>query len=170
MLETGTLPCVKHFPGHGDTAGDSHTGAVYAERTREQIESCEFTPFISAIEAGCPMVMVGHIETPNFAADGLPASLSPFMMGDILRGELGFEGVIISDSFGMGAITQNFSAADAAVRYFEAGGDILLMTPDLRSAVSGVVTAVNDGRLSEERIDESVKRALELKESAGIIA
>ncbi|WP_346675798.1 glycoside hydrolase family 3 protein [Enorma phocaeensis] len=170
MLETGTLPCVKHFPGHGDTAGDSHTGAVYAERTREQIESCEFKPFISAIEAGCPMVMVGHIGTPNFAADGLPASLSPFMMGDILRGELGFEGVIISDSFGMGAITQNFSAADAAVRYFEAGGDILLMTPDLRSAVAGVVAAVNDGRLSEERIDESVKRVLELKESAGIIA
>ena len=91
-------------------------------------------------------------------------------MGDILRGELGFEGVIISDSFGMGAITQNFSAADAAVRYFEAGGDILLMTPDLRSATAGVVAAVNDGRLSEERIDESVKRVLELKESAGIIA
>ena len=170
MLETGTLPCVKHFPGHGDTAGDSHTGAVYAERSREEIESCEFKPFIAAIEAGCPMVMVGHIETPNFAADGLPASLSPFMMGDVLRGELGFTGVIISDSFGMGAITQNFSGAEAAVRYFEAGGDILLMTPNLREALPGVVAAVRDGRLSEERIDESVRRVLELKERAGIIS
>lgn len=170
MLETGTLPCVKHFPGHGDTAGDSHTGAVYAERSREEIESCEFLPFEAAIEAGCPLVMVGHIETPNFAADGLPASLSRTMMTDVLRGELGFEGVIISDSFAMGAITENFEPADAAVRFFEAGGDMLLMTPDLHAAYQGVLGAVQGGTLTEERIDESVLRVLTAKERAGLLA
>lgn len=170
MLETGTLPCVKHFPGHGDTAGDSHTGAVYAERSRTEIESCEFLPFEAAIEADCPFVMVGHIETPNFAADGLPASLSRTMMTDVLRGELGFDGVIISDSFAMGAITENFKPADAAVRFFTAGGDILLMTPDLHAAYEGVLGAVHDGTLTEERIDESVLRVLAAKEQAGLLA
>ena len=170
MLETGTLPCVKHFPGHGDTAGDSHTGAVYAERSREEIESCEFAPFRAAIEAGCPFVMVGHIETPNFAADGLPASLSQVMITDVLRGELGFTGVIITDSFSMGAITQNFGPADAAVRFFQAGGDMLLMPEDLNAAYQGVLDAVNAGTITQERIDESVLRVLTVKEQAGILA
>ena len=169
MLETGTLPCVKHFPGHGDTAGDSHTGAVYAERSREEIESCEFAPFRAAIEAGCPMVMVGHIETPNFAGDGLPASLSPTMITDVLRGELGFKGVVCTDSFSMGAITQYFHPADAAVRYIQAGGDILLMPASLRDAYDGILTAVQGGTISEERIDESVLRILAAKKAAGLI-
>lgn len=169
MLETGTLPCAKHFPGHGDTAGDSHTGAVRTERSRADIESCEFAPFRAAIEAGCPLVMVGHIQTPNFAGDGLPASLSPTMMTDVLRGELGFDGVIISDSFGMGAITQNFAPADAATRFFQAGGDMLLMPQDLSAAYQGVLDAVTSGALSEERVDESVRRILEAKERAGIL-
>lgn len=170
MRETGTLPCVKHFPGHGDTAGDSHTGAVYAERLRVDIEACEFAPFRAAIESGCPFVMVGHIETPNFAGDGLPASLSPVMMTDVLRGDLGFEGIVISDSFAMGAITQNYSPADAAVRFFQAGGDMLLMPADLRAAYQGVLDAVHAGTLTEERVDESVLRILTAKDEAGLLA
>ena len=169
MLKTGTLPCIKHFPGHGDTAGDSHTGAVYTSRTRAEIEAAELKPFIAGIDAGCPLVMVGHIETPNFAADGLPASLSPVMMTDVLRGQLGFKGAIVSDSFAMGAITQNYTSADAAVRYFQAGGDILLMPADLRAAYDGVLAAVRDGRLAEERINESVLRVLTAKETAGLL-
>ncbi len=169
MLATGVLPCVKHFPGHGDTAGDSHTGAVYATRTREQIESVEFAPFRAAIEAGCPFVMVGHIETPNFAADGLPASLSPVMMTDVLRGQLGFTGVIVSDSFAMGAITQRYTPADAAVRFFQAGGDMLLMPDNLTAAYEGVLDAMQTGALTTERIDESVLRILAAKERAGLI-
>ena len=169
MLKTGTLPCIKHFPGHGDTAGDSHTGAVYTNRTRAEIESAEFKPFIAGIDAGCPLVMVGHIETPNFAADGLPASLSPTMLTDVLRGQLGFKGTIVSDSFSMGAITQNYSASDAAVRYFQAGGDILLMPQDLRAAYDGVLAAVHAGTLTEARIDESVLRVLSAKETAGLL-
>lgn len=170
MLATGTLPCAKHFPGHGDTAGDSHTGAVTATRTRGQMEACELLPFRAAVAAGCPLVMVGHIQTPNFAADGLPASLSPTMMGDVLRGELGFGGVIISDSFSMGAITQSFSPADAAVRFFRAGGDMLLMPQDLGAAWRAVVDAVRAGDLAEERVDESALRILSAKERAGILA
>lgn len=169
MLETGTLPCVKHFPGHGDTAGDSHTGAVTAERSREEIEGCEFAPFRAAIEAGCPFVMVGHIQTPNFAADGLPASLSSVMMTDVLRGDLGFEGVIISDSFAMGAITEYYWADDAAFRFFEAGGDLLLMSADLELAYQAILDAISVGSLTEERIDESVRRILTAKKQAGLI-
>ena len=169
MLKTGTLPCLKHFPGHGDTAGDSHTGAVYAPRSRADIEAVELKPFVAGIDAGCPLVMVGHIETPNFAADGLPASLSTVMMTDVLRGQLGFTGAIVSDSFAMGAITQNYAPADAAVRYFQAGGDILLMPANLQASYDGVLAAVRDGRLTEERIDESVLRVLAAKEAAGLL-
>ncbi|OUP08909.1 glycoside hydrolase family 3 protein [Collinsella sp. An2] len=169
MLATGTLPCVKHFPGHGDTAGDSHTGAAVSTRSREEIDSCELEPFRAAIAAGCPLVMVGHIETPGYAADGLPASLSPIMMNDVLRGSLGFEGVIVSDSFAMGAITQRYAPAEAAVRFFQAGGDVLLMPQDLRVSYNGVLAAVNDGTLSQQDIDEKVLRVLRLKEQAGML-
>lgn len=169
MLDAGTLPCVKHFPGHGDTPGDSHTGAAVSSRTREQITSCELEPFRAAISAGCPLVMVGHIETPAFAADGLPASLSPTMITGVLRGELGFTGVIVSDSFSMGAITQRFSAADAAVRFFLAGGDMLLLPENLEEAYQGVLDAVYAGTLSEDDIDERVLRVLAAKQEAGIV-
>lgn len=169
MLGEGVLPCVKHFPGHGDTEGDSHTGAVCSMRTRDEVEQCELAPFRAGIEAGCPMVMVGHIETPNFAADGLPASLSKTMMTDVLRGELGFDGVIVSDSFSMGAITQNYDPADAALRFIQAGGDLILMTPDLTAAHKGLMDALDDGTLAESRVDESVVRILKAKRAAGLL-
>ena len=113
--------------------------------------------------------MVGHIETPNFAADGLPASLSKVMMTDILRGELGFSGLIISDLFAMGAITDNYEPADAAVRFFAAGGDVLLMPENFSATYTGVVKAVKAGGLKLEQIDASVKRVLKVKESAGLL-
>ena len=170
MAGTAVLPCAKHFPGHGDTAGDSHTGAVRSVRTRDQITDCELKPFEAAIKAGCPLIMVGHIETPNYAADGLPASLSRVMMHDVLREQLGFTGCIVSDSFQMGAITDRFGSADAAVRFLQAGGDIVLMPQDLQKAYEGVLTAVKGGSLSGERVDESVRRVLAAKQRAGLIA
>ena len=170
MLETGTLPCAKHFPGHGDTAGDSHTDAVCATRTRKQIEGCELVPFRAAIDAGCPMVMVGHIETPKFAADGLPASLSPTMIDEVLRKQLGFDGLVVSDSFAMGAITQHFSAAEAATKFVAAGGDVILMPEDLPSAYQGLLDAVEKGEVSEKRLEESVTRVLATKRAAGILS
>ena len=169
MLETGTMPCIKHFPGHGDTAGDSHTGAVVSKRTADEIRACEYKPFQAGIEAGCPFVMVGHIETPGLAADGLPASLSKTMITDELRGRLGFEGVVISDSFVMGAITQRCAPSDVAVRFIQAGGDMILMPENLQEAYRGVLAAVDGGAIEESRIDESVERILEVKKRAGIL-
>lgn len=169
MLATGTLPCVKHFPGHGDTAADSHTGEAVSTRTADDLEACEYEPFRAAIAAGVPLVMVGHIKTPNVAADDLPASLSPYMIGDVLRGELGFGGVIISDSFSMGAVTQYFGPADAAVRFLSAGGDVVLMPESLADAYQGVLYAVSSGSLDADRIDQSVRRVLSAKAVAGLL-
>lgn len=169
MLDAGTMPCIKHFPGHGDTAGDSHTGNVVSLHSAEEIRACEYKPFQAGIEAGCPFVMVGHIETPNLAADGLPASLSKTMITDELRGRLGFESVVISDSFVMGAITQRYAPADAAVRFIQAGGDMILMPENLQDAYQGLLEAVGEGVIDESRIDESVIRILEVKKRAGIL-
>lgn len=169
MLDTGTMPCIKHFPGHGDTAGDSHTGGAVSSRSAEEIRKCEYKPFQAGIDAGCPFVMVGHIETPNLAADGLPASLSKTMITDELRGRLGFGGVVISDSFVMGAITQRYASADAAVRFIQAGGDMVLMPENLQDAYQGLLEAVNEGVIEESRIDESVMRILKVKKRAGML-
>ena len=169
MLDTGTMPCIKHFPGHGDTAGDSHTGAAVSLRFAEEIRTCEYKPFQAGIDAGCPFVMVGHIETPNLAADGLPASLSKTMITDELRGRLGFGGVVISDSFVMGAITQRYASADAAVCFIQAGGDMVLMPENLQDAYQGLLEAVNEGVIEESRIDESVMRIFKVKKRAGML-
>lgn len=170
LMDAGVAPCAKHFPGHGDTAGDSHTGGVLTERGADEIRACELEPFRAAIAADIPFIMAGHIETPNFAADGLPATLSPYMLTDILRGELGFTGAIVSDSFSMGAITQRFPADDAAVQFLVAGGDIVLMPSDLELAYRGVLEAVATGVLTEDRIDGSARRVLAVKERLGLIA
>ena len=113
--------------------------------------------------------MVGHIETPNLAADGLPASLSKTMITDELRVRLGFGGVVISDSFVMGAIAQRYASADAAVRFIQAGGDMVLMPENLQDAYQGLLEAVNEGVIEESRIDESVMRILKVKKRAGML-
>lgn len=170
MRAAGCLPCVKHFPGHGDTAADSHTGEAISTRTLNELEACEYEPFRAGIQAGVPLVMVGHIKTPNAAGDDLPASLSSYMIGRTLRGELGFEGVIVSDSFSMGAVTQYFGPAEAAVRFLEAGGDVVLMPQSLTEAYQGVLAALASGTLDEGRIDESLRRVLRAKDAAGLLA
>ncbi len=145
MLEAGVLPCAKHFPGHGDTSEDSHTGAAVTQRTAQELATCEYVPFKKAIAAGCPMVMVGHIQTPQVNGDDLPASLSSQMIDGVLRGELGFEGVVVADSFEMGAVIQAFDAGEAAVRFIQAGGDLILLPLDLELAYQGVLSAVREG-------------------------
>lgn len=169
MLQTGTLPCAKHFPGHGDTAGDSHTGEAVSYRTADDLHACEYKPFEAAARANCPFIMVGHIQTPNAAGDGLPATLSKIMITDALRGIVGFTGVVISDSMGMGAITQYYSQADAGVKFLAAGGDMLLMPDNLNEMYQGVLDAVSNGTLTEARIDESVARIIAAKQAAGLI-
>lgn len=169
MLQAGILPCAKHFPGHGDTQGDSHTGAATSWRGVDELRACEYVPFKAAIEAGCPFVMVGHIQTPNAAGDDLPASLSRVMITEELRGRLGFAGVVISDSMCMGAVSRNFEPEDVAVRFVAAGGDVLLMPSDPWAAHQGIIDAVYSGSLTEERIDESVLRIIAAKQAAGLV-
>lgn len=170
--QAGMLCCLKHFPGHGDTANDSHDGAVYTEKTMEELRTCEFLPFEAGIRAGAPLVMVGHIAASN-AVEGedgqLPATFSHTIITDVLRGELGFTGVVVTDSLSMGAVTGTYTPGEAAVRALQAGADLLLMPAGLTQAYDEVLAAVEDGRLSEERIDESVARILALKQQAGLL-
>ena len=157
----GVLCTLKHFPGHGDTSEDSHSGSAYATKSLAELAKEEFLAFKSGIDAGADMVMVGHITMTG--VDGLPAVFSHTMVTEQLRETLGFEGVIVTDALNMGAISNIYSSDEAAVRCIEAGIDLLLMPNDLETAVSGVVSAVENGTISEERINESVRRILKLK-------
>lgn len=159
----GMLTVLKHFPGHGSTTEDSHQEFAYNNKTKEELKSQDFVPFQSGIEAGADMVMVGHICVPNVTGDDTPSSLSAKVVTDILRGELGFKGLVITDALNMGAISGSYESAEAAVRALEAGCDLLLMPEDFQTALQGVLDGVNSGRITEERIDESVKRILEVK-------
>ena len=153
----------KHFPGHGGTSGDSHEGTVYLNSTKEELESCEFLPFQAAIDADTEFVMVGHISLPNILEDDTPASLSEEVVTEMLRNDLGFDGIVITDAMNMGAITNNYTSAEAAVQAVQAGVDMILMPQDFEDAYQGILSAVNSGTISEDRIDESVRRILEVK-------
>ena len=166
--EAGILCTVKHFPGHGDTGQDSHYGTATSYKTWEEMKAMEMLPFEAGIAAGADVVMTAHITTPNATTDGLPASLSYTMITERLRGELGFQGVIVTDALEMNAIKNHFTPAESAVAALRAGVDVLLMPSDLRAAFDGVVQAVEDGTLSEERLNESVRRILTLKQKAGL--
>lgn len=159
----GVSAAVKHFPGHGDAAADSHTGAAVSERTLDELRSCEFVPFKAAIDAGVDFVMVGHITTPNAAGDGVPATISRTVITDWLRGELGFKGVVVSDAMNMGAITDFYAPADAAIAFILAGGDVVLDPIDFDAAHRGVLAAVNEGIISSEVLDAAVRRILRVK-------
>ena len=167
--EGGILCTLKHFPGHGDTAADSHLGAAVSGKSLEELRQCELLPFKAGMEAGAPLVMVGHISLPQVTGDETPASLSEKITSGLLRRELGFEGVIITDSMSMGAITNVYTTAEAAVLAVRAGADIVLMPENLDEAVEGILAAVEAGELTEQRIDESVTRILSLKLEQGII-
>ena len=166
--EAGMLCTLKHFPGHGDTLEDSHAGTATSTKTWEEMKAVELLPFEAGIAAGVDVVMAAHITTPNATEDGLPASLSYTMLTERLRGELGFTGVICTDGLGMKAITDHYSPAEATIAALDAGADLLLLPADLQEAFDGVVAAVESGRISEERLDESVRRILTLKEKAGL--
>ncbi|SEF67700.1 beta-glucosidase [Eubacterium ruminantium] len=157
----GVLCTLKHFPGHGDTSEDSHSGSAYASKTLSELEKQEFLAFKSGIDAGADLVMVGHITMTG--VDGLPAVFSHTMVTDQLRNSLGFEGVIVTDSLSMGAIANIYSSDEAAIKCINAGIDLLLMPNDLETAINGVTRAVENGTISEERINESVRRILRLK-------
>lgn len=159
----GILSCLKHFPGHGNTSSDTHAGYAYTDKTKEELFQCELIPFAEGIKNEIPFIMVGHISLPNMIGSDTPASLSPVIMTDLLREEMGYDGIIITDAFNMGAIVKQYSSKEAAVKSLMAGADMLLMPEDFKAAYNEVVLAMKDGRLSAERIDASLMRILEKK-------
>uniref|UniRef100_UPI00402953A7 glycoside hydrolase family 3 protein n=1 Tax=Candidatus Scatomorpha intestinigallinarum TaxID=2840923 RepID=UPI00402953A7 len=165
FTESGVICCVKHFPGHGDTSTDTHEGAAVVDKSLEELRSGEFLPFEAGIEAGVDMVMVGHITVT--AVDDEPATISHEVITGLLREELGWDGVVVTDSLDMGALA-GYEIGEVCVKYLEAGGDIMLGIPDLAAALTALETAVTEGRLTEQRIDESALRVLMLKLSHGI--
>ena len=158
------LCCAKHFPGIGAAAGDSHEGAITIEATNEELETVDLVPFRAAIEAGVPMIMVGRVSLPNIVGDSTPAPLSSAVVQGMLRDSLGYTGIIVTDSLSMGAITDYYTPAEAAVAALKAGCDIPLMPERLDEAYQGVLSAVQVGELTEERLDESLTRILTAKQ------
>lgn len=162
MHDSGIMGTIKHFPGHGDTKDDTHSGYVSIEKTWDELKECELVPFITALPKA-DMVMVSHITAVNVTSDKLPTSMSETMITGKLRNELGYDGVIITDAMAMGAVADNYTSAEAAVTAVKAGVDIVLMPQNLDEAFNGVMNAVTDGEISMERLDESVLRILKMK-------
>lgn len=168
LQKMGVSACAKHFPGHGDTAMDSHLGETYVEHDMERLRSVEFVPFEQAITAGTDFIMAGHIKTPNATTDGLPATLSSEMLG-ILRNDLNFDGIIITDAMNMGAIVDQYGSGESAVMAVQAGVDIVLMPADLQEAAEALTAAIKKGDISEERVNEALWHVLSLKYEKGIL-
>lgn len=163
MQGAGVSACLKHFPGLGDTTEDTHEGMVVTDKTLEDFTAVDFPVYQAGIAAGADFVMVGHLSAPNVTGDNTPASLSEKMITEILRGQLGYQGIVITDSMSMSAITEYYTADQAAVMALQAGADMILMPEDFETAYNGVLEAVNNGTLTEERINESLKRIFRVK-------
>lgn len=164
LHDSGVASCIKHFPGHGDTATDTHTGYAETGKTWEMLRDCEMIPFRAGIEAGTGLVMTAHISAPQVTGTDEPATMSAVLLTEKLRGEMGYEGLIITDALSMGAIREKYTSSEACLACLNAGVDILLMPYDYFEAFDGVVRAVEDGLLPESRIDESVYRILRFKQ------
>ena len=161
----GVISVVKHFPGHGDTSVDSHIGLPRVDHGLERLREFELVPFARAIENGADAVMVAHILFPQIDPDN-PSTLSKTIITDILKGEMGFEGVVITDDMTMGAIVENYSIGDAVVKSILAGSDLILVCHGYENelqAIDAIRGAVEKGIISEDRIDESVYKVLKLK-------
>ncbi len=163
----GIICTLKHFPGHGNTFEDSHSELAYIDKTKEDLDNGEILPFKAGIKADADMVMIGHLFVTSMDEDN-PATFSKTIVTDYLRKELGFDGVIITDSMLMGAVTDNFSSGEASVKSIKAGVDIILLPADVSETISYIENAVESGEISEERINESVERILNLKERYGL--
>jgi beta-N-acetylhexosaminidase len=162
------LATAKHFPGHGDTAADSHLNMPVITADRQRLESVELVPFRAAIDAGVDSIMTAHVAVPALAPADVPATLSPAILTDLLRKQMGFDGLVVTDALDMGSIANGFSSAEAAVRALEAGADALLMPANPDAAIRAVVAAVESGRLTRQRIRESVVKLLAAKEKLGL--
>ena len=165
----GVMATAKHFPGHGAVSGNTHNGPGVSEKTAEEWRSCDFLPFQAAISEGVDLVMISHQIAVNVDADS-PACLSPVIVTGLLRGELAYDGVVITDALRMDAIRMKYGSGEACVRAIEAGCDMLLLPYNFTNGYNGVMSAVKSNRITEERIDESVRRILALKMRYGLIS
>jgi beta-N-acetylhexosaminidase len=170
LQEHGMLATLKHFPGHGDTRVDSHLSLPVITATYPRLDSVELIPFRAGIAAGAAVVMSGHIAFPAFTGSDEPATVSAAVMTGLLRDSLGFQGLVVTDALGMGAIASRYGAGEASVRALIAGSDLLVMPTDPDVAVSAVVAAIDAGRISPARLDTSVRRILEIKLHLGLFA
>ncbi len=163
LADHQVFSCFKHFPGHGGTKGDTHEGFAYTNRTLNELKKSELVPFQAAVNNHIPFIMISHISAPKVIGDNTPSSLSKVMITDILRKQMGYDGIIITDSMSMGAIVNTYGTKDAVIKSIQAGADLILMPQDFKKAYQGVLDAVADGTISEQRINESLERILRVK-------
>lgn len=163
LQEQGITGCLKHFPGLGSTNADTHKGIANIERTAEQLRAEELAVFQAGMDAGARMIMVGHASAESLSGDKTPASMSEAIVTGVLRDELGFQGVIITDAMNMSAISEYYSSEQAAVMALKAGCDMVLMPENFLQAYAGVLNAVTAGTISEERINDSLRRIYRIK-------
>ncbi len=161
FIDGGVIPVLKHFPGHGDTAEDSHDGLAYLSKTAEELRENELEPFRQGVNAGAGMVMVGHLVVP--ALDNMPATLSKRVVPTLLRQELGYDGVVITDSMSMGAITENYDYNEIVQGIFDADIDAVLCPDNLEAYVAAIEEKLADGGITAEQLDRKVRRILSLK-------
>lgn len=163
LEEQGVTACLKHFPGIGSTTEDTHEGLASTDRSESDFRANEFAVFQSGIDAGAHMIMVSHMAAPALTGDNTPCSMSKIVITDILRNEMNFRGVIISDAMNMAAISDYNESSDAAIMALKAGCDMILMPEDFVKAYNGVLAAVQNGTISEERINDSLRRIYRIK-------
>ena len=168
LQDYGAVATGKHFPGHGDTGTDSHLDLPVIRVGRERLDAVELVPFRAAIAAGMQGIMTAHIAVPEITGETIPATVSKPMLTDLLRSDLGFEGIVFTDAMDMAAVNRLFPRGEAAVRAVLAGADVIVMPRDVKQAIDAIIEAIDEGRLTEARLDESVGRLLRLKEDLGL--
>lgn len=169
LQDANVSATLKHFPGHGSSSSDSHYGTAVVENDLEKLKKVDFVPFEAGIKAKADFIMVSHISLPNVVGDYTPASLSKVIMTDILRNDLKYKGIIITDAFNMKAVTNNYSSKDAVIKALKSGADIVLMPSNFSNAYNGLLNEVKNGKIKESFIDKKVKRILKTKIKRKII-
>ncbi len=168
LKDAGVTGCIKHFPGHGDTKADTHFGYANSLKSWAEMLTCEMVTFKAGIQWGCQLIMTAHIAAPRVTGSDIPSTMSPVILQDKLRDELGYQNIIITDAMEMGAIIRQYSVEDASIMAIKAGVDMLLCVREYPLVFNAVLNAVQRGEISESRIDESVRRILHLRHAAGL--